>query len=92
MTSENADKGKLVSVLEASDELQAITVRSFLESQGIEAAIRSRQIPMYDGIAKIFNPVWGYVVVMEEDREKAEELISEYLEALEEEAEAEEDL
>ena len=91
MTSENVDKGKLVSVLEASDELQAITVRSFLESQGIEAAIRSRQIPMYDGIAKIFNPVWGYVVVMEEDRERAEELIAEYLEALEEEAEAGED-
>lgn len=89
MTGENVDKGKLVSVLKASDELQAITVHSFLESQGIEAAIRSRQIPMYDGIAKAWNPVWGYVMVMEEDREKAEELISEYLEALDEEAEPE---
>ena len=81
MTEKNNDEEKLVSVLEASNELEAITIQAFLESQGIDAAIRSRQIPMYDGIAKAWNPVWGYVMVMENDSEKAERLIVEYLDS-----------
>jgi hypothetical protein len=81
MTEKNSDEGKLVSILEANNELEAITIKAFLESQGIDAAIRSRQIPMYDGIAKAWNPVWGYVVVMEENRERAEELIVQYLDS-----------
>ena len=40
------DESKLVSVLEASSEMEAITIKAFLETQGIVAAIRSRQIPM----------------------------------------------
>jgi len=79
MTENRNDDGKLVSVLEARNELEAITIQAFLESQGIDAAIRSRQIPMYDGIARVWNPVWGYVLVMEENHERAEELITEYI-------------
>ena len=85
MTEKNNDEEKLVSVLEASNELEAITIQAFLESQGIDAAIRSRQIPMYDGIAKVWNPVWGYVMVMEDDSEKAERLIVEYLDSCKDE-------
>jgi len=81
MTEENGDGGKLVSIFEANNELEAITIQAFLESQGINAAVRSRQIPMYDGIAKVWNPVWGNVLVMEEDCEIAEEVISEYLDS-----------
>ncbi|OPL18643.1 MAG: hypothetical protein AVO35_04740 [Candidatus Aegiribacteria sp. MLS_C] len=81
MTENGSEGSRLVSVLEARNELEAITIQAFLESQGIDAAIRSRQIPMYDGIAKVWNPVWGYVMVMEEDREKAEQLIVEYLDS-----------
>ncbi len=81
MTEKGGDDSRLVSVLEANNELEAITIQAFLESQGIKAAIRSRQIPMYDGIAKVFNPVWGYVMVLEEDRERAEILIEEYLDS-----------
>ncbi|MBN2588068.1 MAG: DUF2007 domain-containing protein [Candidatus Fermentibacteraceae bacterium] len=81
MTDHDNNGSRLVSVLEANNELEAITIQAFLESQGIEAAIRSRQIPMYDGIAKVWNPVWGYVMVMEEDREKAERLIVEYMDS-----------
>jgi hypothetical protein len=81
MTEKSSDGSNLVSVLEANNELEAITIQAFLESQGIKAAIRSRQIPMYDGIAKVWNPVWGYVMVMEEDRERAEQLIMEYLDS-----------
>ena len=76
------DDTKLVSVLEASSEMEAMTIQAFLETQGIGAAIRSRQIPMYNGIAKVWNPIWGYVVVMEPDRRKAEDLIVEYIESL----------
>lgn len=81
MTENSSDEGKLVSVLEARDELEAITIQAFLESQGINAAIRSRQIPMYDGIARVWNPVWGYVMVMDENQDKAEKLIMEYLDS-----------
>ncbi|RKZ10472.1 hypothetical protein DRQ25_02810 [Candidatus Fermentibacteria bacterium] len=81
MTENDRDEGKLVSVLEARDELEAITIQAFLESQGIDAAIRSRQIPMYDGIARVWNPVWGYVLVMEENHDRAAELIMEYIDS-----------
>ncbi|MCK4807332.1 MAG: hypothetical protein KAT09_06785 [Candidatus Aegiribacteria sp.] len=81
MTENSRDEGKLVSVLEARDELEAITIQAFLESQGIDAAIRSRQIPMYDEIARSWNPVWGYVLVMEENHDRAEELIMEYIDS-----------
>ncbi|MCK4671133.1 MAG: hypothetical protein KAT47_01235 [Candidatus Aegiribacteria sp.] len=76
------DDTKLVSVLEASSEMEAMTIKAFLETQGIVAAIRSRQIPMYNGIARVWNPIWGYVMVMEPDRQNAEYLILEYIESL----------
>lgn len=76
------DDTKLVSVLEASSEMEAITIKAFLETQGIVAAIRSRQIPMYNGIARVWNPIWGYVMVMEPDRQRSEDLILEYIESL----------
>jgi len=81
MTENDRDDGKLVSVLKARDELEAITIQAFLESQRIDAAVRSRQIPMYDGIARVWNPVWGYVLVMEENHDRAEELIKEYIDS-----------
>lgn len=81
MTEKSNNEGKLVPVLEAKNEIEAITIQAFLESQGIDAAIRSRQIPMYDGIAKVWNPVWGYVMVMENNSERAEQLIVEYLDS-----------
>lgn len=79
MTENSNNESQLVSILDAKNELEAITIQAFLESQGIDAAIRSRQIPMYNGIAKAWNPVWGYVMVMEDNRERAEELIMEYV-------------
>lgn len=92
MTENSNDESKLVSVLEARDELEAITIQAFLESQGIDAAIRSRQIPMYDGIAKVWNPIWGYVLVMEENHDRAEELIKDYIHLCSREGSEEEDL
>ncbi len=91
MTENSNDESKLVSVLEARDELEAITIQAFLESQGIDAAIRSRQIPMYDGIARVWNPIWGYVLVMEENHDRAEELIKDYIDSCSGEGTEEED-
>jgi len=74
----------LVTVHKAYSEIEAISVRSMLESQGIEAAVRSRQIPMYDGIARVYNPVWGYVQVLAGDAGQAKSLVEKYLEEVEE--------
>lgn len=75
---------ELVTVHKAFTEIEAISVRAMLESQGIEAAVRSRQIPMYDGIARVYNPIWGYVMVLESERERAERLVEEYLAEIDE--------
>ncbi len=73
------DSESLVTVHKAYSEIEAISVRAMLESAGIEAAVRSRQIPMYDGIAKLYNPIWGYVQVLQSDLPKARRLVQEYL-------------
>jgi len=79
MSNDNED---LVVVLEATSEMEALSIQSFLESSDVEAALKSRQIPMFNGVATALNPVWGYVLVMSSDKEKAELLIKDYLENL----------
>lgn len=79
------DHERLTVVYKAETEMDAITISALLEQNDIEAAVRSRQIPMYDGIAKIFDPVWGEVLVFESDLEKARQLVADYLRAWEEE-------
>ncbi len=79
---EKIDNEDLVVVLEAASEMEALSIQSFLESKDIEAALKSRQIPMFDGVATVWNPVWGYVLVMSSDKERAETLIKGYLESL----------
>ena len=78
----NPDDDVLVEVFEAEDEMEAMAIQSLLEGAGIEAAVRSRQIPMFDGVAKVYNPVWGHVLVLEGKLEEARELIAGYLDAL----------
>lgn len=91
MTENSNAEDKLITVLEARNELEAITIQAFLESQGIDAAIRNRQIPMYDGIARSWNPIWGYVMVMQENHDRAEKLIMEYLDSCNSNKDVEED-
>ena len=79
----------LVTVHKAYSEIEAISVRAMLESAGIEAAVRSRQIPMYDGIAKVYNPIWGYVQVLQSDLSRARRLVDEYLAEVEGEGDRE---
>ena len=73
----------LVRVHTASSEIEALSVQAMLGAEGIESALQSRQIPMYDGIARVFNPVWGYVVVREDDRARAEDLVAGFIGSLE---------
>jgi len=68
----------LVAVLEVGSEMEALAIQAFLEDEGIEAGLHSRQIPMYDGIARVWNPVWGEVMVLEPHAERARTLIAEY--------------
>jgi hypothetical protein len=72
------DDSELVSVFQAPDQFMAITVKSLLTDNGIGADIRSRQMPMYDGMAMMHNPVWGHVVVLDRDEERARLLIEAY--------------
>jgi len=79
----NPDDEKLVDVFHASSEMEALAIRAMLEDSGVPAAIKSRQIPMFDGIATVYNPVWGFVVVLDDREEEARTLVTEYLKALE---------
>lgn len=66
-------------VYRPADELMANAVRSLLEDNGIPAMIHSFQIPAYDGLALLTRPVWGEVLVEEEDAAQAKELINAFL-------------
>ncbi len=75
---------KLVRVFEAGSEIEAISISSLLQGQGIEAAVQSRQIPAYGTIAMAFKQVWGYVLVLSSQEKRALELIEALVEEEEE--------
>jgi hypothetical protein len=64
-----------------TDELMANAVRDLLEQNGIPAMIHSFQIPAYDGLAQVMRPVWGEVLVEEEDMARAKQLLDAFLSA-----------
>ena len=57
----------------------ANAVRDLFEANGIPAMIRSFQIPAYDGLARVMRPVWGEVLVAEENLARARELLDAFL-------------
>ncbi len=69
----------LTVVYKSPDEFMANSVKDLLEQHGIPAMVHSFQIPAYDGIAKMMRPEWGQVLVEEKDRDRAEEMIREFL-------------
>ena len=66
-----------------ADEVLAIRIKDWLEQQGIEVALRSYQMPWYDGLAKMMRPEWGEVIVADEDYPRARELLDDLLAAVE---------
>lgn len=69
----------LIQVYRAENELMANTIKDLLEINGIPAMIHSFQIPAYDGVAQVMRPIWGEVLVSEEDAANAKELIEGFL-------------
>jgi len=65
-----------------ADEVLAIRIKDWLEQQGIEVALRSFQMPWYDGLARMMRPEWGEVIVAEEDFARAQELLNDLLAAV----------
>jgi hypothetical protein len=57
----------------------ANAVRDLFEDNGVPAMIRSFQIPLYDGIAQVMRPVWGEVLVAEENMARAREILDAFL-------------
>ena len=66
-------------VYRPADELMANAVRDLFEENGIPAMIRSFQIPAYDGLARVMRPVWGEVLIEEENMARAKELLDAFL-------------
>ncbi len=69
----------LKAIYRPPNELMANAVRGLFEDNGIPAMIRSFQIPAYDGVAQLMRPVWGAVLVEEEDAARAKELLDAFL-------------
>jgi len=69
----------LKAVYKAPDEFSALTIKSLLESEGIEAEIKSYQIAAYDSVGMMQKPFWGEVIVLEKDYQKSLKIIEEYL-------------
>ncbi len=67
----------LVEVFRAESEVEAISIRSILEAEGIPAAIRSFQIPAMGTIAMSLRREWGAVMVMAGDADRARDLLEE---------------
>lgn len=64
----------------APDEFTAITLREMLKGRHIQAMIRRFETSWLDGLPKVMKGGWGEVLVNEEDAEKAEDYIKEFLE------------
>jgi hypothetical protein len=64
----------------APDEFTAITLKEMLASRKIKAMTRRFETTWLDGLPKVMKGGWGEVLVDEEDLEKAEEYIKEFLE------------
>ncbi len=67
----------LFSVYDAPDEPSAIHIQSLLVSAGIEARIRSAQVPWLDGVMSNVIGYWGQVLVAKRDVIAARALLEE---------------
>ena len=70
---------KLVNVYKAPDEFMAKTIESLLTLNGIKTILKSYQVPLYDSIVTFIKGDWGELLVREEDKTKASELIKGFL-------------
>lgn len=78
---EPADVAK---VFEAATEFEAMTIRDLLESAGVRAMIRSRQVPGYAVTTMVGDQagIWADILVLPEQEAEARRVIAEYLASL----------
>jgi hypothetical protein len=79
----------LYPVYDAPNEDSAIHVRAFLESAGIEARIRSAQVPGFDGAFAMAVGYWGQVLVPRREVVRARDLLEGFLGHLEDDRQEE---
>ncbi|MBD3237173.1 MAG: hypothetical protein GF330_10740 [Candidatus Eisenbacteria bacterium] len=70
-------------VFDAPDEATAIHVRALLRGGGIEARIRSKQIPGFDGAYAMALGYWGQVMVPRREVIRAKALLEPLLREIE---------
>ena len=63
----------------APDEFTAITIRDFLESEGVRVLLRRFETSWLDGLPKLMMGGWGELVVSEDDFDDAGRLIELFL-------------
>ncbi len=69
----------LVSAYKVPDEQTGVSLRDLIRHEGIEAFLRSAQIPMHGSIMTMGVGYWGDIVVKEEDAPRAREIIDNFL-------------
>ncbi len=74
------EEKRLVIVYRAPDEQTALTVKSFLEAEGIKTLVTAQQVPWYDGILAMGQGYWGDISVIEDDAESAARVIKDNFE------------
>lgn len=67
-----------------SNEMEALRLVDLLEQAGIIAKTISKQIPMYDNIAKLQQNYWGEILVQKDKVNESIEIIHEFLKSSEE--------
>ena len=78
---EPVPEAELVSVIHVANETEAIFYCEMLKQARINATYRSFTIPAYDGITES-TPYWGEVLVLDQDAERADEIVVEYLKSM----------
>lgn len=78
MNGESVDDVRFIAVYRAPTENLAHIVKGVLEDEGIAVALKSLQIPWYDGIMRMAEGYWGDVLVLDGDADSAREIIKSY--------------
>jgi len=72
----------VVRVHRAATEVEALALEQVLRGAGLQVWIRSRQVPGYADVVASASGIWGDVLVVGEDADRAREVIAGYLRAV----------
>ncbi len=79
--SELNQNDKVVTILEAEDEMQCRMIAALLAQDGIDYLINSNQVSMFDGVMTGVKGYWGRLQVLASEAERAKKLIADFLAA-----------